>query len=281
VYCVVRVSAFCAALALSAGVASATSTQPVEPESAADTVPADDNDSTLDAQAAMPAAVIDRSPLFDDPAFDGVAPERFLFFSGFDYWRSGGSVHGGLLWAPWGLQRDGFIVKAIAGTGSYRYLSNRRSIRGWHTFASLMPGYRWSGQGYEARLFAGLDFQHHWLLPSDPSNSLLGSNIGARINGELWWEPWRNSMVSTSFSASSIGPNYNVRGATGWKLFDSFYAGPELETFSDFHYRQYRAGVHVTALRTGDVEWTAGIGYALDSSKASGMYARLGLLVRR
>lgn len=208
-------------------------------------------------------------------------PERLLLFAGFDLWRGGSSVHGGLLWSPQGLQRDGLVIKLLSGAGSYRYLSSARVIRGTHAFDSLMAGYRFSGQGFEARLFAGVDFQYHRLNPVDPANRLLGYHIGARVNGELWWEPMRDTMVSSSFSVSSIGPNYSVRAAAGWKLWDRFYLGPELETFSDFRYRQYRAGMHVTALRTGIVEWSAGAGYAYDSSRVSGFYGRLGLLIRR
>lgn len=278
-YCVVRVVAFCAALAASGFGANASQVTETQPDMMP--VQAEGNDSAINAQASMPATVIDRSPLFGDPLFGDVAPERFLFFAGVDLWSGGGSVHGGLLWAPWGLQRDGLVFKLVGGGGSYQYQSNGQPIRGMHAFDSLMAGYRFSGTGFEARLFLGLDVQNHWLSRADPANALRGFHTGVRVNGELWWEPLHATMVSSSFSVSSIGPNYNLRGAAGWKLFDSFYIGPEVETFSDLRYRQYRVGAHITALRTGAVEWTAGVGYAQDSSNASGMYGRLGFLIRR
>src|SRR5579871_6664402 len=31
---------------------------------------------------------------------ESAGAEHFLFFSGFDLWRSGGFIHGGLLWSP-------------------------------------------------------------------------------------------------------------------------------------------------------------------------------------
>lgn len=271
----------CLSLVLPVGSACATSAKAVEPGPTADALPATDDNSALDAQAAIPATVIDRSPLSDLTQSSDIAPERFLFFAGLDLWGKGGSVHGGALWAPKGLAQDGFIMKLLTGGGSYQYISNGRIIRGRHTFNAVMPGYRFSGHGFEARLFAGIDFQQHWLSPADPANRLRGSHTGVRVNGELWWEPLPATMLSSSFSVSSIGPNYSLRGAAGWKLFDSFYIGPEAETFSDLRYRQYRIGAHVTALRTGNVEWTAGVGYAQDSSNGSGVYGRLGFLVRR
>ena len=64
---------------------------------------------------------------FADPALDdlavtprseshlngGARPEKFLYFSGFDLWRSGGSCYGGLQWAPKGLNEDGFTLKLL------------------------------------------------------------------------------------------------------------------------------------------------------------------------
>jgi hypothetical protein len=54
-------------------------------------------------------------------AGDGGA--RFILFSGADLWRNGGFLHGGLLWSPGGLDRDGFTFKAILSGGTYRYSS--------------------------------------------------------------------------------------------------------------------------------------------------------------
>jgi Cellulose biosynthesis protein BcsS len=47
------------------------------------------------------------------------------------------------------------------------------------------------------------------------------------------------------------------------------------------NYQQYRAGLHVTGLRTGKFEWTTGVGWAGDSDDRSGVYGKLGLLTRR
>ena len=60
----------------------------------------------------------------------GAYPEKFLYFSGFDLWRSGGSFYGGLQWAPGGLDQDGFTLKLLIAEGTYRYLSGGTDIRG-------------------------------------------------------------------------------------------------------------------------------------------------------
>jgi hypothetical protein len=39
----------------------------------------------------------------------GPADSSYLLFSGTDVWRYGGFLYGGLLWAPAGLDNNGFI----------------------------------------------------------------------------------------------------------------------------------------------------------------------------
>ena len=34
--------------------------------------------------------------------------DRYLLFSGYDLWRNGGFGHGGVVWSPGGLEREGF-----------------------------------------------------------------------------------------------------------------------------------------------------------------------------
>ena len=69
-------------------------------------------------------------------------PERFLYFGGFDLWRGGGSTHTGLLIAPKGLDQDGFLVKLLAGQGSYLYRLGATNIRGTYILGSVMAGWR-------------------------------------------------------------------------------------------------------------------------------------------
>jgi hypothetical protein len=89
-------------------------------------------------------------------------------------------------------------------------------------------------------------------------------------------------MVAADASVSTIGPSYNVRLATGLRALDAFYVGPEVQAFGfDDNYRQLRAGVHVTGLRTGTFEWSAGAGWATATDNSSGAYGRLGVFTRR
>lgn len=211
----------------------------------------------------------------------GSTPERFLYFGGFDLWRSGLSAHDGLLWAPAGLNHDGLILKLLVAEGSYLYRLGTRNVRGVYLLGSAMVGWRISRNGVELKAFAGPDLQYHRFTPADPGNALSGPHLGLRVGIESWWQIHRDAMLTGSLSASTIGLGYGARGAAGWRIIDAFYAGPEVETSGDRSYRQFRAGLHLTALRTGRFEWSAGFGYVIDNSRRSGVYGRLGILLRR
>jgi hypothetical protein len=115
----------------------------------------------------------------------GDAPEKFLYFSGFDLWRGGGSFYGGVQWAPRGLNEDGFTLKLLLAEGTYRYLAGTTNIRGTGLLASIMPGWRIKRGNFEASIFAGLDLQNHRLSPDDPANSLRGNHAGLRVGADL------------------------------------------------------------------------------------------------
>lgn len=209
-------------------------------------------------------------------------PPTTLYFSGADLWHKGGTVYGGLLWSPGGLDADGFTLKLLLATGDYRYLSGATEVRGADVLGSILPGYRFKRGNLEVKAFLGLDAQHHWTNPDDPANGLRGTHLGARFNIDVWWEPLpARMMVATTLTGSTIGNTYGVRGATGWRVFDSFWTGPEIETSGNDIYHQYRAGVHVTSLRFGNYEWAFGGGYVHDNSDRSGFYGRFSLLTRR
>lgn len=206
--------------------------------------------------------------------------EHFLLFSGFDLWRAGDFAHGGMLWSPSGLGRDGFTFKLLIAGGQYQYPSGTAEIVGRQSVASAMPGWRFVRDRTELTVFAGLDFQSHHFVPDDPLNALRGNHAGIRVGADFWSEPVDGLMVAGSISASTIGPNIRARAATGVRIFDCVWLGPEVQMMGDGRYEQFRAGAHVTSLKTGPFEWSAGFGYAIDTDQHAGVYGSVGLLTR-
>ncbi len=82
--------------------------------------------------------------------------------------------------------------------------------------------------------------------------------------------------------AVDIGRSYSARAAYGRRISDRYYLGPEIAAFAaGGNYRQIRAGLHVTGMRTNLFEWSGAAGYASDTDRRSGLYGRLGVLMRK
>jgi hypothetical protein len=217
---------------------------------------------------------------FAEETTNGAQAEHVLLFSGFDLWRGGGFIHGGALWSPQGLDASGFTFKLLLGGGSYRYRSGDIGIRGQELMASALPGWRFKGDRFELTIFGGIDMQSHRLLPDDPGNRLRGDRGGVRTGADLWYEPAPSLMATASISASSIGSSVWSRAAAGWRMPGVGWIGPEVSGFTDGHYREVRAGGHVTAFTTGPLEWSFGAGYARNSDRRAGAYGHIGILTR-
>jgi hypothetical protein len=239
------------------------------------------------AAALLAAAVLNVAPV--QAQAPAGSPERdsahLLLFASTDLWRHGGFAHGGFLWSPEGLDHDGFALKIAFGGGSYRYTSESLGhieVDGRQLAGQMLFGWRVVRGRLFLTTFAGFDFQQHRLQPDDPSAGLRGGYVGVRGGFELWYEPLPHVMVAAHGFVSNVGPSYSARLATGRRVFERYYLGPEVEAFAaGNNYRQIRAGAHVTALPLGDWEWSAGIGWAGDSDDRSSLYGRLGVLTRR
>ena len=248
------------------------------------------------AAAVLIAALsVDVDSAWAGPETAAPSPQHFLLFSGTDLWRNGGFAHAGTMWAPAGLDNDGFVLKVAFGGGLYRYHSGalgNAEVTGRKLDAVLMPGWRFRRDSLYLTVFAGLDWQRHKLLPDDPTAGLRGGYVGVRAAAELWYQPTPATMVAGDAAVTTIGTSYSARLAYGWRLLDQFYVGPEVSGFtSNGNYRQYRAGIHVTGLKFSkfsrtylewlNFDWSAGFGFASDSDHRQSIYLRLGLAMRQ
>lgn len=208
---------------------------------------------------------------------------HFILFSGRDIWRNGVFMHGGVLYAPAGFEQDGLLLKVMSSGGVYRYFSGATGERiyGVENTVQVLPGWRVKRGDLEAKVFMGIDIQHHRLWPNDPSNTLQGRGWGLRIAVDLWYEPTLRTMAAMDFTMSTVSTSPYVRAAAGLRVLDEqFYFGPEIAYFGSDGYRQLRLGFHFTAMKTGEQEWTAAGGFARDTDRQSSPYVRLNLMQR-
>lgn len=220
-------------------------------------------------------------PLPPDDLSGGSQPEHFLLFSGVDIWRFGFTGYSGIQWAPNTLNNDGFIVRLFLSEGFERYTTPNQRFDTTIFRSSLLPGWRFKRGNFEVRIFAGPALENQIPTPDIPGVKLRGTHFGAHTAAELWWEPTPSIMLASSFSATTIGTEYSARGAAGWRLFDSFWAGPEISASGDEFSKQYRVGAHLTGFRTAAVEWSVAAGFVEDSFNRSGVYGRIGVLTRQ
>jgi hypothetical protein len=211
----------------------------------------------------------------------GAQPERFLFYGGFDIWRFGYSGYAGTQWAPRGLSNDGFVLSVFASDGVHRF--DTPNVRYQTTIfrAAIMPGWRFKRGNLEVKVFAGPDFERDDYSPVAAAARPHISQFGARVAADLWWEPNRNLMLAISASATSIAHGYSARAATGWRIFNAGWIGPEIAVSADRFSEQYRIGAHLTGLQTAAFEWSFAVGYVRDTFDRDGTYGRISVLTRR
>ena len=98
------------------------------------------------------------------------------------------------------------------------------------------------------------------------------------------WNSGTNPMrrrIAADASVTSIGSGNSARLAYGWRLFESFYVGPEIHVLQSEPYVAKRVGVHLTALRYLNREWWGAAGVSSDNDQRSGLYVRMGMLMRK
>ena len=226
------------------------------------------------------------------PAPRAAADEEYsqiIQFSGRDLWRNGVFAYSGFLFAPGGFDRDGLMLKVLMNGGLYRYWPSSmpgQRVVGAELQTQVLPGFRIKRGDAEMKFFFGPEWQMHRLRPDDVDNRLRGRNFGLRFAGELWWEATPDTLIAGDASLSTLATSHSARIAYGWRVTgellndESFYIGPEVQYFGADGYGQTRIGLHVTSMRTEDIEWSVAIGYARDTDGHSSPYVRLGLSQR-
>jgi hypothetical protein len=221
----------------------------------------------------------------DTPPSDGLSGgtkvERVLLYAGFDIWRFGRTAYGGFYWAPDGLNNDGFITRLFVSRGVERYDAGSKRFNTDIVRAAPLAGRRFSRDKFEIKVFAGPELENRIPTPDVPTATYRGTHIGARFAAELWWEPTPEMMLTSAFSASTNSTSHGARGAAGWRVFDRFWAGPEISASSDAFSQQARIGAHLTGFKLDALEWSVAAGYVTDSYHRRGIYGRIGVLTRQ
>lgn len=227
------------------------------------------------------------SDLFDTRAnrkrsFDylsGGMPDKLIYFGGIDVTQWGFGAHGGVQWMPGGPNQDGFILRMFLSESLERYTNSYGNYTTQISRAFLMPGYLVRFGKMEAQLLLGPDAEVDFSFQNGrPDRSR--ARFGIRGIADLWWEPTPELMVQYALSGTTIDSGYGTRIAAGWRLFDSFWVGPEAAVSSDYFSRQTRIGAHLTGLRVNGYELSFAAGHVSDNLGRDGVYGRFGIMLR-
>lgn len=186
-----------------------------------------------------------------------VAPPKVVFgnlFYGIDA-DTHGDLAGylGVLYAPYGMHQSGVRFTAFGIYGKYEYDSGPTEIDGRFWSGDLLIGWSNVVANGAATLSVGANYQDHRLSPFDPSNSVVGSEWGFKVQGDFWVTPSPNWLVVGLASYSTAFDTYyaNFRVGYDWKNGSGVYFGPELAALGNERTDQVRAGLHVTGIKLG------------------------------
>jgi hypothetical protein len=181
---------------------------------------------------AMPAAAhaADTAVKARPPAAAPVKIYSTVLFGGFDYRKDSYYGYGGIVAALNGnIATDGFLVRAMGLYNPYRYTSTAVAggiVDGKMSAGEAMIGYQKYFPGVTARLFVGVDYEHHKLSPANPLDRNNGTHWGVHARGELdapYLSQWHYNLHGSYGSATR---RYWVRGRAGYN-FAGVIVGPE------------------------------------------------------
>ena len=189
------------------------------------------------------------------------------------------------------MQQTGFRAHAEALGGVYSYYTSikavapavvdvQRKINAVEENAGVLAGYAWVSRDWTFALYAGMQVMNTTLNYNDPANSSQGLHIGAKIAGEFYGNPTKNTMVSGYGSYSTNANQYYSRFKAGYAAWGNVFIGPEFSALGNQYYAEYRAGVHLTGIKLSSLSLGLSGGVTDNPSTGTGAYgivdARMG-----
>ena len=144
---------------------------------------------------------------------------RTEYFTGFevsDNYASG-YVGAGYAFGKAGYAAPGFRLRAVGAYGRYDYqgsllldgTSHPTTFDGQDAFAAALIGYEFRPGRLIVKLFAGIEGEDQHIVPHDPNNSVQGSALGLRLQGESCGAISRREASSPPTRAMAL-PSRNI-----------------------------------------------------------------------
>lgn len=140
-------------------------------------------------------------------------------------------------------------------------------------------GYEWRIGDAFLSLYAGPDYEEE--IRRCGCAVSVTTRFGARLQGDLWATPTRDTMLQGGAYASTMDGRLWGRLAAGWAASGGVYLGPEIELYRQHDYRKLRLGLHMTGLPLFGLSWRLSGGWQSTSDRRGDAYVTLGVHWRR
>lgn len=140
---------------------------------------------------------------------------------------------------------DGFIARAVAFGGKYKYSSAAVAggeVKGDYTAVEALFGYQKVLTAVTLRGYVGAEYEGNDLSPENTYDRNRGDHFGAKVRGEIETDfaaPYYGNLIATYSTARD---RYWVRGRAG-RDFSGYVVGPEILLSGDRQADEQRLGV--------------------------------------
>jgi hypothetical protein len=205
------------------------------------------------------------------------ATEYGNLYYGFD-WNSHRSLVGymGVLYAPFGgMDKSGLRVSAFGLGGDYRYHGDPgETFNGRFVTADVLVGWSHVFNNGAFTVQVGANYQNHRIRPTDPNNSVVGSETGFKVQGDLWVNPTERTLVYALASYSTAFNTYYSIGRLGYDFIgNGVFFGPEVGGLGNDRTDQFRVGAALTGIKVGPGKVTVSSGWMRERDEGTGWYA--------
>lgn len=185
---------------------------------------------------------------------DGYGPaidtQAWVLFSGFDVAKDADYAFTGIIYSfNRDIGSDGFVLRVYGSHVDYEYDTTgvpggRVDGDGWQ--GDVMVGYKVSRGNIWAAGYIGVDYQDHDLTPSDPTNSVSGSEVGFKVAADIaTLREGTPVYFSLSGQYSTAFDSYWARARVGLNR-ERFTFGPEGIVLGNDEFDAQRLGAFVT-----------------------------------
>jgi len=148
-------------------------------------------------------------------------------YSGVDAGPNGNAFYFGAITALNGdFGRDGVLLRGLGVYGTYDYQATVGDVHGRYWLFDQMLGYQIIRPGIRIAGYIGAEEQNHQLSPSDPTNRVVGTEVGFKVAGDLTLGHKQPLSLNLAGSYSTDFDTYWSRLRIGYKI-DRFTFGPE------------------------------------------------------